>query len=75
LSRLDPLCAIGRIEPAFELVDGETVRGYVALPNRLWKPRGSVSSALSLTGADVGFLRAIGVAVDADDIRECVLAD
>jgi hypothetical protein len=57
------------------LVDGETVRGYVALPNRLWKPRGSVSSALSLTGADVGFLRAIGVAVDADDIRECVLAD
>jgi hypothetical protein len=66
---LDRLVAIGRIRPAFRTVKGETVSGYIVLPERLWRREKQpklrpVSADLTLSASDCEFLKACGISTD-----------
>ena len=67
--RLEHLVAIGRIEPAVRTVKGESVSGYIVLPERLWRREKQpnlrpVSSEWTLSVSDCAFLRACGISTD-----------
>jgi hypothetical protein len=67
--RLEHLVAIGRIEPPVRAVKGESVSGYIVLPERLWRPEkqpksGPMSSQLTLSASDCAFLKACGISTD-----------
>ena len=67
----------GRVSRATRQFAGRTVTGIVCLPRREWEARVRVPSlsTFSLTISDISFLRATGVVVDPQDVRDCVLAD
>ena len=63
----------GRAVRATRKFSGKTFSGIICRPRREWEnPREPISGTLSLTSADVSFLRGIGVRVDPEDVREAV---
>jgi len=63
----------GRVMRATRRFSGKTFFGIICLPQREWENQHDpVASRLSLTQADIRFLRGIGVKVDSQDVLEPV---